>query len=245
MVLMQATAQTQAPTPPPASDAPAPAGAAAAEAAPAPPAPVITITDASGATQTLQVPQTREELNALREHRSEVAGQLESVASRRRDLATEILSTPAGASRTGLEARIAVLDQRIIQLETDLANTGRLLAATPSELLSYSEQPSGGGDDFEEGLLAGGFTVLLVFPVVFFFLRRRWRKNNVQRASSDMSSENARRLERLEQGMESIAIEIERVSEGQRFVTRLLSEAAPAPANRRVAEGAQLPTLEG
>jgi len=31
-------------------------------------------------------------------------------------------------------------------------------------------------------------------------------------------------LERLEQGMEAIAIEIERVAEGQRFVTRLLSE---------------------
>lgn len=245
MVLMQATAQTQAPTPPPASDAPVPAATGAGQAAPSTPAPVITITDASGITQTLQVPQTRDELNALREHRSEVSSQLTSVAARRRELAEEIRSTPAGASRTGLEARISVLDQRIIQLETDLANTGRLVAAAPSELLSYTEQPSGGGDDFEEGLLAGGFTVLLAFPVIYYFLRRRWKKRNVQRDSSDMSSENARRLERLEQGMESIAIEIERVSEGQRFVTRLLSEAAPAPANRRVAEGAHLPTVEG
>ena len=34
------------------------------------------------------------------------------------------------------------------------------------------------------------------------------------------------RLERLEQAVESIAIEIERVSEGQRFVTKLMSEKA-------------------
>ena len=34
------------------------------------------------------------------------------------------------------------------------------------------------------------------------------------------------RLERLEQAVESIAIEIERVSEGQRFVTKMLSERA-------------------
>ena len=34
------------------------------------------------------------------------------------------------------------------------------------------------------------------------------------------------RLARLEQAVESIAIEIERVSEGQRFVTKLLSERA-------------------
>jgi hypothetical protein len=35
------------------------------------------------------------------------------------------------------------------------------------------------------------------------------------------------RFERMEQAVESIAIEMERVSEGQRFVTKLLSERAP------------------
>jgi hypothetical protein len=34
------------------------------------------------------------------------------------------------------------------------------------------------------------------------------------------------RFERMEQAVESIAIEMERVSEGQRFVTKLLSERA-------------------
>lgn len=34
------------------------------------------------------------------------------------------------------------------------------------------------------------------------------------------------RLERLEQAVESIAIEIERVSEGQRYATKLMSERA-------------------
>jgi hypothetical protein len=36
------------------------------------------------------------------------------------------------------------------------------------------------------------------------------------------------RFERLEQAVESIAIEMERVSEGQRFVTKLLIDRAPA-----------------
>jgi coenzyme F420-reducing hydrogenase delta subunit len=35
------------------------------------------------------------------------------------------------------------------------------------------------------------------------------------------------RIERIEQAVESIAIEMERVSEGQRFVTKLLSDRAP------------------
>ncbi|MBL8960912.1 MAG: hypothetical protein JNJ98_13745, partial [Gemmatimonadetes bacterium] len=39
------------------------------------------------------------------------------------------------------------------------------------------------------------------------------------------------RLERLEQAMDAVAIEIERVSEGQRFTNKLLGElkALPAP----------------
>jgi hypothetical protein len=40
------------------------------------------------------------------------------------------------------------------------------------------------------------------------------------------------RIERIEQAVDSIAIEMERVSEGQRFVTKLLSERAPSAAER-------------
>ncbi|PYO06599.1 MAG: hypothetical protein DMD30_12395, partial [Gemmatimonadetes bacterium] len=42
-------------------------------------------------------------------------------------------------------------------------------------------------------------------------------------------TETAQRLERLEASVDAIAVEIERVSEGQRFVTKLLSGAQPAP----------------
>jgi hypothetical protein len=36
------------------------------------------------------------------------------------------------------------------------------------------------------------------------------------------------RMARLEQAVEAIALEVERISEGQRFTTKLLSERAPA-----------------
>jgi hypothetical protein len=35
------------------------------------------------------------------------------------------------------------------------------------------------------------------------------------------------RLERIEQAVDAIAVEVERISEGQRFTTKLLSEARP------------------
>jgi len=37
------------------------------------------------------------------------------------------------------------------------------------------------------------------------------------------------RLDRIERAVEAIALEVERVSEGQRFVTKLLAEKAPSP----------------
>jgi len=46
-----------------------------------------------------------------------------------------------------------------------------------------------------------------------------------------LPAESGERLERIEQGMDAIAIEVERVSEGQRFVTRLLSERGGAALN--------------
>lgn len=36
------------------------------------------------------------------------------------------------------------------------------------------------------------------------------------------------RLDRIERAVESIALEVERVSEGQRFVTKLLAEKSPS-----------------
>jgi hypothetical protein len=43
-------------------------------------------------------------------------------------------------------------------------------------------------------------------------------------AQPQTSLADSQRLERLEQAMDAIAIEIERISEGQRFVTKVLAE---------------------
>jgi hypothetical protein len=47
------------------------------------------------------------------------------------------------------------------------------------------------------------------------------------------------RLARVEQAVESIAIEMERVSEGQRFVTKLLIDRAPPAPGQLPAPGSQ------
>ena len=46
-----------------------------------------------------------------------------------------------------------------------------------------------------------------------------------------MPPELAERMQRMEQAIDAIAVEVERISEGQRFATKLLSESR-APADR-------------
>jgi hypothetical protein len=77
--------------------------------------------------------------------------------------------------------------------------------------------------------------VLLALGVPFVrALVRRWERDPLRPA---VPSEVAARLERIEQAVEAVAIEVERISEGQRFTTKLLSdragEAAPEPRGSR------------
>lgn len=62
------------------------------------------------------------------------------------------------------------------------------------------------------------------------------RKDGTQLGHSMPSLAEAR-LARIEQAVEAIALEVERISEGQRFTTKLLSEQsrpAPKPLQRQV-----------
>jgi hypothetical protein len=72
--------------------------------------------------------------------------------------------------------------------------------------------------------------VLLALGIPFVrALARRWEREAGQ---PRVPPEVAARLERIEQAVDAVAIEVERISEGQRFTTKLLSdrgtEAAPA-----------------
>lgn len=75
----------------------------------------------------------------------------------------------------------------------------------------------------EDIVAIGGFffTVIVIvigLPIVRAWADRKRREPDPRTLASD------ERLARMEQAIESMAIEIERISEGQRFVTRLLAE---------------------
>lgn len=186
---------------------------------------VIVVTNADGTQIRLPVPMSKAQMNALRSQRSELSNQLISAADRRHTLSEELRSAPAGASRTGLEERIGVLDKRIVQLESDIAITGRQLSATPLEISSSGESGDAGDIPENVAIISVTFIGLILFPLAIVLARNLWKRGSIKKvAPQQLAGDAGQRLERLEQGMDAIAIEIERVAEGQRFVTRLLSE---------------------
>ena len=65
--------------------------------------------------------------------------------------------------------------------------------------------------------------ISLGIPIVRAMIRR-WDRQSLQPPTS---ADTSARLERIEQAIEAMSIEIERVAEGQRFVTRLMTEGSP------------------
>ena len=80
----------------------------------------------------------------------------------------------------------------------------------------------------EELLAIGGFFFTVIVLALGIPLVRVWaRQKDRETALAPVDPAQAERLARIEHAVEAIAIEVERISEGQRFVTRLLAERAP------------------
>ena len=167
---------------------------------------------------------TERQKDLLQERRVDMSDQITS-ASTRRDEAASQLRNATGADREGLESRIRLLDERILQLEADLASTGRLLYGEPGVAAGVTVAPPNfpRNDGPNETAIGIVFMLFVMFPIALAFARLLWKRATGQ-AVARPSLESTQRLERVEQAIDSIAVEVERISEGQRFVTRILTE---------------------
>jgi hypothetical protein len=171
------------------------------------------------------------ELNALKARRSELSDQLMSVDGRRSKLLTQLKQTADPTAVKGLEDRLALLDKRQLQLESDLAETGQQLSGVSAGLLATSQVPGITGLGSGQVVAISIVTVIFVLaPLAIGFSRTLWRRAVKPAIPPGALTETAQRLERLEGSIDAIAVEVERISEGQRFVTRLLSEGQSVPA---------------
>jgi len=183
-------------------------------------------------TVTTPAPLTTRDVAAIRVRREELSDQLTSASNRRSRLMEQLNSTNNETARRGLEERIAILDKRMVQLETDIAQTGQLLTSAPAGMLATTESGAmlaGLGSGQVTGLSIV-FTVVVLGPLAIGAARMMWKRSNKPHPPPAIFTETAQRLERLEQSVDTIAVEIERITEGQRFVTKLLSEGQQVPA---------------
>ena len=80
-------------------------------------------------------------------------------------------------------------------------------------------------------MFAQVMTVIVISTASFIAIglgtRILWRRGSAQRPAGELPR-NDERMQRLETAVDTIAIEVERISEAQRFMVGLLSESLPA-----------------
>lgn len=161
---------------------------------------------------------------ALKDQRNELQDQLESLEDKRRDLQQALSRDDGPASDIGIEARIKEIDARISALDAQIAQSNGALAKAASVPGAVVPEPrrEERTDPAEIVGIISGTSALLLFPIVIAYCRRIWRRGATVIAPVPQDIRD--RLEGLASAVDSIGLEVERIGEGQRFITRVMSE---------------------
>ena len=187
--------------------------------------PVVTV-----GTEVISSPQAV--FQAYKAQRRELQRQMDALEGTRSEISGKLSQTEppvTGADRKGLESRIADVDGRISTLQKQISDADAQVAksaAVPGAAVDPPEPPRTGPPD-EAWVLGGMFIVCAVLPLSIAFARRIWKRGGTVIAA--FPKEIAERMSRVEQVVEATQIEVERIGEGQRFMTKVLTE-SPAHA---------------
>lgn len=179
----------------------------------------------------IEVSQDQAGLHALQEQAAAINAQLAVMAAGRKELVTHLRSAAGGdagrvaeviaqqdAATAELRARLADLNARIVDVQTGTPQ----IIVPPPDMGRFPIDP----DAITAVFLM--FSIGIIIPLSIGLTRRLWRRP--QPAVPATENMSAARLDRLEQAVDAIAIEIERVSESQRFVAKILTERPAAQA---------------
>jgi hypothetical protein len=119
------------------------------------------------------------------------------------------------------------MDQQIGDLETERDMSRAFSMQGPPGHIAMTAPPppdalTANRVELERGAAIGTF--LLLVPFVIAYARRIWHRSGPPQR---LDLEDSPRLQRIEQAIESIAVEVERIGEAQRFTTKLLADRQP------------------
>ncbi|MCU0634831.1 MAG: hypothetical protein MUE41_08160 [Gemmatimonadaceae bacterium] len=206
------------PTPPRGARAPSPAQ----EAAPA-----------------IAPPANAQELRALRARDRELREAIGDATEDRTGLAESLRPgedgpAPSPAVSGGIEARIGVIDERILRLEGERDAIDRAIAQAPREVIALEDRVAGSDASvaaiarergFDNGMAAGlpiGITLGMLLMLAIVAYRRARASRRAPAPGTPAATERA--TMQLTAAVEAMAIEVERIGESQRFLTQLLSD---------------------
>lgn len=197
-----------------------------------PPTPVAPTPPALPGRATFDVPATAltnadpaDLLRAARAARSELRSQVDRLEDQQRDLMNSLRSneTP-GEAKPGLEARLKEVEARIITTEQQIGAADQAVAraaAVPGATREPPPIPRNGPPD-EVFAIPIVFTLAVLMPIALAYSRRIWKRGAT--IIAPVPQEVRDRLDRMSEAVESIALEVERIGEGQRFVTKVMTE---------------------
>jgi len=202
-----------------------------------------------GGAATKQAPTTRQELDALHMWRGELRDQLRALEERRGSLMAQrsVLESTDRSGLATIDERIKATDARIPPLEAQIARADELIAnsvgkfvatdATPAAPrasqapVTFVEVPPAPPPDF----VGSAWGRIMMFEAVAFvllgFVGYRWMLARFERKLMSRGAD-AGHVAKLQNAVDSIAVEVERISENQRYVTKLLSEKSPESAQK-------------
>jgi hypothetical protein len=195
--------------------------------------------------QSIRPAQSRADLDALQMKRNELKSQLTSISERRRELFPQQMLAQ-GNPRRDLEARVKALDDRSARLEQELLQTDD--AITDALARGVAVDRSGQGsvtigrpgqpgvtiippwdagramkNEMARVMVFEGLGFVLLGLILWRVLRRRGPASALR-----LAPEESARMAQLQRAVDVIAVEVERISEGQRYVTKLLGDKLPA-----------------
>ena len=192
---------------------------------PAPPSPPVAVV----AGQQILLPPSggdpAQVLEAFRQQRSELRDQLERLEDQRENLTEQLPAITDSDAKTGILNRITTIDGRIATVEKAIADADASVAraaAVPGAVVPEPPEPRRQGPPEEFFIFLMVLTMFVGVPLAIAYARRIWKKSVTTVVA--MPQEIYERFNRIDQAIDSVAVEVERIGEGQRFVTKLVNE---------------------